>query len=116
MNFISEDKKTIKLPVPLGTIVYEFTTSCNDACLFQKEKFQELYPRKKGEGLCNKNMPCHTKLHGIQKMVVKLTNLEWILKNWHITIFETENQAKEEGIKFIEKHKNELLKVGLKIE
>jgi hypothetical protein len=36
MDFISEDKRTINLPVPLGTTVYGYLTVCCDACMFQK--------------------------------------------------------------------------------
>lgn len=42
MDFISEDKRTINLPVPLGTTVYGYLTVCCDACMFQKEKFKEI--------------------------------------------------------------------------
>ena len=115
MNFISEDKKTINLPVPLGTTVYMFITSCNDACMFQKDKFNSVFPPIEG-GRCNKDMSCHTKFHSIRFIVLSLSNLDWILKEWQITTFETEIEAKEAGAKFVELHKQQLLELGLEIE
>jgi hypothetical protein len=115
MNFISEDKKTITLPVPLGTIVYNFHTTCNDACTFQKEKFDKVLPKEKF-GRCKGELPCHTKLHSIMSVELTLSNLEWILGNWHITYFETEKAAREAGLKTIEEHKKKLIELGLKVE
>lgn len=115
MNFISEDKKTINLPVSLGTTVYKFVTSCNDACMFQKEDFNRVFSKENG-GRCSKDMPCHTKLHSIQTVEIQLSNLDLILRNWHVTIFESEGKAKEAGNKLIESHKQQLLKLGLKVE
>ena len=115
MEFISEDKKTITLPIPLGSILYRFVTSCNDSCMFQKEDFDRVFP-KESNSRCSKDMPCHTKLHSIQTVEVKLSNLELILENWHITIFESENKAKEAGNTLIDSHKQQLLNLGLKVE
>ncbi len=112
MTFISEDKKTINLPVPLDTTVYRFITSCNDACLFQKEKINQVFPVKK-EGRCSQDMACHTKLHSVQPVTLNLSNLDMMLKNWKINTFETENEAREAGNNLIELHKKQLLDIGL---
>lgn len=112
MNFISEDKKTINLPVSLGTIVYKFHTTCNDACLFQKEKFNKIFPPTNG-GRCGSDTPCHVILHSIDKIIVNFDNLESMLKTWGISTFETENEARQAGEKLVQKHKQELLKLGL---
>lgn len=111
MNFISEDKKTINLPVSLGTTVYRIITSCNDACTFQKEKFDKVFPSKGNR--CGQDMPCHIKLHSIQPVKLKLSNVEWILTQWNISIFETENKAREIGERMIKEHKQKLLELGL---
>ena len=113
--FISEDKKTITLPVPLDTIVYRFHTSCNDACLFQQKNFDKVFPRGKEGGRCSGDMPCHTKLHSVLPKELNLSNLEWILKDWNVYYFETEKEAREAGEKLIETHKQKLLELGLKI-
>jgi hypothetical protein len=115
MDFISKDKRTINLPVPLGATVYMFITSCNDACMFQKDKFNAIFPLKEG-GRCNKDMPCHTKFHSIRSIVLSLPNLDWILKEWQATIFETENEARIAGERFVETHKRQLLELGLELE
>lgn len=114
MNFITEDQRTINLPVPLGTTVYRIVTSCNDACMFQIEKFNEIFPPKEG-GRCSQDMPCHTKLHSIQPTTMNLSDLDWILKRWQISIFETENEAREAGERLIIEHKQKLLELGLTV-
>ena len=115
MIFLSNDKKTINLPVALDTTVYRFVTSCNDACLHQKEKFNKIF-KPKEEGRCHCNMPCHTKLHSIQPVTLSLSNLERVLSEWNITIFKDQREAMEKAKKLIESHKQELLRLGLEIE
>lgn len=115
MNFISEDKKTINLPVPLGATLYRIITACNDACMLQAEKFNSVFPSKEG-GRCSVDMPCHTKLHSALPFVFALGDLDWVLKKWQITCFETESGAKEAGENLIEAHKQQLLALGLNVE
>ena len=103
MDFIDKDKKTINLPVPLGTTLYVFKTDCNDACLFQKEKFDKLYP-KNFEGRCGQDKLCHTRFAGIEPITLKVNNLEWILGKWDIKVFETEEEAKNRGKEFVSEH------------
>lgn len=115
MNFISEDQRTINLPISLGSKVYRIVTSCNDACMFQRDKFSEVFPPKE-DGRCSQDMPCHTKLHSIQSTIINLSNLGYVLDNWQIKIFETETKAREAGENLIESHKQQLLQLGLKIK
>jgi hypothetical protein len=103
MSFIKEDKKTINLPVPLGTTLYKFNTSCNDACLFQKEKFDKLYP-KNYEDTCSQDKLCHTKYLGVEPIVLNINNMEWILGEWDIKVFENEKEADERGREFVSEH------------
>jgi hypothetical protein len=98
MDFISEDKRTINLPVPLGTTVYGYLTVCCDACMFQKEKFKEIFGDVPGR--CGKDKPCHTRLTGIQTIAVNLKNIDAVLEGWHKDIFETFNEAVQAGIKY----------------
>jgi hypothetical protein len=114
MTFISEDKKTINLPIPLGTTVYRFITDCNNACTFQKEKFDEAFPETKNSR-CNSKMPCHTSLHSIQPVILNLSNLDWVLNDWQINFFETEAEAREAGSKLVKEHRKQLLDMGLEI-
>lgn len=115
MNFISKDKKTLMLPVPLDTVVYQVHTTCNDACLFQKDKFNEVFRKENFKG-CDSKLPCHTKLHSIQPVVLTLTNIKFILDDWQIRFFKTELEARTAAMKTIEEHKSQLLELGLNIE
>lgn len=116
MSFISEDKRTINLPVPLGTTVYRINTDCNDACLLQKEVFNKVFlpENRPAEGWCSSDMPCHTKMHSIRPVVLSMTNLEEILETFGNKTFETYEQAKFAGEKLIEIHKQQLSGLGLK--
>lgn len=42
-------------------------------------------------------------------MIFRLTDIDWVLRDWQICIFETENEAKEAGEKRIKIHKQQLL-------
>ena len=114
MNFISEDKMIINLPVPLESEIYEFLTDCNDACLFQESKFNKIFPPKKG-GRCGSHMPCHTKINQIMKRTINISNLDYILDNWGIKCFKTEEEALAAGSKLINQHREEMLKLGLEV-
>lgn len=113
MNFISDDKKVITLPIPLESIVYTFSTTCNDACTFQKDEFDKIFPPEKN-GRCHSDMPCHIKLFSIGPVVFDLFNLGYILDNWNIKYFETKEQAREAGEKLVKLHLEQLLELGLK--
>lgn len=112
MNFISEDRKTINLPVPLGSMVYEVTTTCNDACLFQKEAFEKAFPSVEG-GRCSATMPCHTKVHSITPKELTLENLDWVLKQWGFRFFETESEAHSTAVARVAEHINKLWELDL---
>lgn len=112
MVFISEDKRTINLPVPLGTYVYQYWTRCNDACLFQKEAFNKAFPPGV-EGRCSGDMPCHTRPHLIKPVELSLSNLDWVLRDWGKTVFATENEARTAMNTAIELHKAQLVALGM---
>ncbi|HAS92715.1 MAG TPA: hypothetical protein DCS12_10975 [Clostridiales bacterium] len=114
MDFISEDKRTINLPVPLGTTVYGYLTVCCDACMFQKEKFKEIFGDVPGR--CGKDKPCHTRLTGIQTIAVNLKNIDAVLEGWHKDIFETFNEAVQAGIKYTTENRKKLIKAGIKLD
>lgn len=116
-DFISLDKTTIRLPVPLGTTVWEFVTKCNDACTFQAEEFDAAFPPKEGEeGRCSMFLPCHTRFCWADTMTLTLNNLSFILERWQKSIFATKEEAQTAGEKLVEEHKKQLLEKGLKIQ
>jgi len=114
MSFISQDKKIINLPVPLGTIVYRFHTDCCDACLFQKEKFDKLYP-KAFEGRCSQDMLCHTRFSEIEPIIVNINNLDLILGKWKTKVFETKKEAEIAGKEFVAEHVRRLKELGFEL-
>ena len=112
-KFISKNRRTISLPVPLGTELYIVTTRCGDYCMFQKEEFDKLIPEKEG-GRCSHALPCHTRPLPPRKVTLELNNLE-ILREWKIRVFTTKEAAEEktleiinENIKFLEEHNIEV--------
>ena len=61
---LSVDKKTILLPVPLGSKVYQYTLDCMHQCLFQNARFERVFgevPRKCGM------LPCYTSINSISQ-------------------------------------------------
>lgn len=109
---ISEDKRTITLDVPLGNNIYGIITSCNDACTFQKEDFKKAFPNYH----CSGDLPCHTKIHSIKETPLTLANLGFVLEGWMTKYFPTEEMARVEAERIIEKHKKQLIEAGLKVE
>lgn len=99
-RYISEDKKIISLPVPLGSIIYQVNTTCGDFCLFQKEKFDKLTPDRKQ---CFNKLPCHTIEKEPIKIELTINNLS-LLNEWEKTVFETYEKAKEKTKEIINKN------------
>lgn len=110
-NYVSEDKMVITLPIPLGTTLYEIVTTCGDFCYFQEDKFNEIYPKELATR-CNRDMPCHTRLHSIKPIEFNLSNIETVLKDFNKWIFTTEDEAKQVAEKIIEKNRKEMLLNG----
>lgn len=113
---ISEDKKIITLPVPLGTTVYTFNTRCNDACTFQKDKINQMESIDKMQISCSQDAICHIKLIGTLCESLTLRNLYYILPDWGTKWFATEDEAFAAGTKLVEEHKNRMAKLGLELD
>lgn len=101
-KYISNNKKVISLPVPLGTTVYQVNTTCGDFCLFQKENFNNLVPYKE-QGRCSNILPCHTIGKEPREIELNINNLS-LLNEWEKTIFESYNEAKDKTKELV--HKN----------
>lgn len=113
-RFISRNKKTISLPVPLGTEVFIVSTRCGDVCLFEKDKFNKLIPPEKG-GRCSHNLPCHTRILPPRKVILNIENIS-ILKEWKVRVFPTEKEAKEATIKITNENIKFLNEKGFAID
>lgn len=111
-TIFSEDGMTIHLPVPMGSPVYQPSTSCNDACLAYDEKFRKEFP----DADCNKDCPGHVKNPYIQKAVLDFRNLGYVLENWMTRYFPTEETAREYAEETIRKHREQLEKHGIPAE
>ena len=61
-------------------------------------------------------MACHTQLHSIRKFVFELSNIERVLNNFGVWIFETEEEATEKATKIIHERINTLINQGFNID
>lgn len=99
-RFISKDRKTISLPVALGTELYRVNTSCGDFCTFQSENFQKIIDNK---NKCSGKLPCHTVALEPQKITLTIDNIS-ILKEWQEKVFLTKEEAKEKTKEIVERN------------
>lgn len=91
-KFLSKDKKTINLPVPYGSTVYELETDCNNCCAIYPSSIRNQIPFK-----CDREAICHTKFRGVRPIEVTIDNLGYILKYWRHYIFDNPRAAEMEG-------------------
>lgn len=112
--FVSADKTTIKLPVPLGTEVYEAWTGCCSICRNRKYTNQINTANDKKVINCSNYACCHTTPPKFAyKTIVTLKNLNDILQHWHQVIFETEEQAIAVGKARAQEHLEYLKSCGV---
>lgn len=111
MKFINEDKTVITLPVPLGSTVYQVVTNCGDFCTFQQELFDKVFPPTK-EGRCGVGKPCHTVEWNVYKPTLKFSNMEFILENWGIWVFPTEEAAQQRMKEVVEGNRKKMQDLG----
>lgn len=114
-EFISENKKQINLPVPLGSIIYSFTIECGDFCLFQKEKFEKLKKENPNQFGCNYNTVCKTRVLSIQKHEFNMENIGIVLKKWNKKYFATSQEASQVAKNLIAKNRKLIKEYGLEI-
>ena len=111
---VHKEKYTIEIPVPLGTTVYEYMTTCGDFCTFDDEKFDKIFPPKP-EGRCSRQMPCHTVYKGVRELKLTLDNVGYILRLWNDSIFETKEEAENKGLEVIEEHRKKMVELGFEL-
>lgn len=113
-DFISADRKTIRLPVPLGTEIYEAWTGCCDLCKNRKQTNRIETANGKKVVDCNQYACCHTTAPKFAyKTTLTLRNLQAVLENWHQDTFETEEQAIEAGKERAREHLEYLKSCGV---
>lgn len=118
-GFVSDDKLTINLPVPLGSTIYSICSTCGDFCRFQSEKFREIQNPTIGPSgsivdarfSCRKNALCHTRFT-VRPVVLNYFFLESVLDEWGKYYFATEEEAQEAGIKLINERREKMREFG----
>ena len=114
MDYIDETKTVITLPVPLGTVLYTFDTKCGDFCTFQREKFDQLYePTPKGR--CGRHKLCHTRLGSVSTVVLELSNIEFVLKDFGTWVFQSEEEARQKMEQIVSKNVSTMKQLGFKM-
>lgn len=108
-NFISEDKKSINLPVPLGSPLYTYVLKCCDACVMQKSAFE----KNVGHALRCAISPCHTRLQRIKKYEFTLSGIPVVLKEWGKSIFATEQEALDAANKITKENREKIKSLGI---
>lgn len=100
---ISDDGKQITLPIPLGSVVYSSETVCGDFCLFDKENFQK--SKKRLNLCCDRNSPCHTRIHPSQPHIVTINNCIMISQLWGDKFFATKKEADAKTLETVDRNR-----------
>lgn len=96
IEYMSEDKKTITLPVPYGSVFYAFELNCCELCRFFKGDFNQI--------VCDdlSVAPCHTVegyIHECRMSVDYTQSSPYDITNalpaWGFTCFATREEAEE---------------------
>ena len=114
-RFISDDKKVISLPVPLGTTVFTVGTSCGHFCYWQQKLFDEHFPNKEN-GHCSVYMPCHTIPWGIYVHELKFSNMQTILDTWGDRTFATREEAEDRMKTIVEANRTKMRELGFQVD
>ena len=115
MQYINEDKTIITLPVPLGSILYQPVISCGDFCLFQKERFDVMFPPDEKESRCIRAVPCHTHTCTISQFTFTLNNLDDVLNDFGKWCFLSEQEAMQKGEEIIRENRTKMKEFGFRM-
>lgn len=107
-KYINNDKTIINLPVPLGTVLYCVVLKCGDFCHWQKQKFNKTFERSQ----CFAESPCHTVNWHIYEMPLKLSNIEYVLKDFGVWLFTDKREAERVAAEIIEKNRKTMSNHG----
>ena len=110
---ISPDKRTITLPIPLGSTAYGFITECNNTCYRDENdrmgsaetRFAKKDKRDEYNIGCGWKHNCHVLFKGVHTKTLALDNMGDIMAGWLTRYFPDEEQAKQAGIRLITKHR-----------
>lgn len=100
--FMKPDGIHLTLPVPIGSVVYEYRLTCEDQCTVQKKNFD-----RTDENLgCQDGSKCHTKILNVEPFEVTIWNLGRLLDRFGKTVFAAEAKAYAAAVAAIEENKN----------
>lgn len=101
MKYINDEKTVITLPVPLGTELYQVTTTCGDFCTWQEAWFDKVFPPT-SDGRCGCDKPCHTVNWNIYTLKLAFHNMGYVLDNFGKSIFATKEEAEKRANEIVE--------------
>lgn len=103
----------INLPVPLGSTVYTFVTTCGDFCLFQGERVKSL----PDAGIrCDSGAPCHTRVHSVKEVKLNLDTVGMVVSGWGKTVFATPKEAMEAANAVVKEHRRIMCGYGFAMD
>lgn len=111
-NFLSEDKKTISIPVPLGSEIYSYHMDCGDFCLHQNDLFYKMKEESPDLFLCAHDAACHTMKPIIETTTLSEKNFGLVLKYWNDWFFETREKAEKRAVELRNRNINLMKEKG----
>ena len=108
---MQEKKYTVEVPVPLGTTLYTYMLRCCDACVFQKEIFDQHFYIVGKDGRCG-YYPCRTKYMGTRDIQFSLKNIESVLENFGKSYFLTPEEAESAGKMLVSENIKKMKELG----
>ena len=103
-----EFQYSVNIPVPMGSKVWTFWTTCCNACAFQPRENQQIH--------CDRGAPCHTLRHAIMSKDMSFSNMEEIINGWGIYYFKTAKEAEVAGEKRIAANIQKMRALGYDID
>lgn len=113
--FVSKDGRTIELPVPIDSYLYEVKMDCDKLCEKCPEKFKQVYGRAPYK--CNRttDMTCGCIFSYFQRIKLDIDNIAKILRRYEITIFDSKEKAQAAGDMMMRQRIGELRSNGFDI-
>ena len=104
MKYISDDKRVITLPVPLGSTLYMVGTE------WQQKRFDEIYsPMKEPQSGYGHMEPVDWY---IGKISFAFSNMEYVFENWGTWVDATEEEARLRNEEVKDRNKTRMLEKG----
>lgn len=104
------------IPVEPGTMVYKVNTGCCNYCYRVSQKEAEKVKQMTGRIYCGTTAICHTMEAKPGYFTFELNNIPEVLKDWGITIFATEEEAKKATAALCAEHRKALEEFGIEFD